>query len=111
MEGEANRVHQPTAINAVVHISFIVPSKILIFHILFWHRVDFFLCDVQSYHEFYTDLFPEAAGSEGPIYASQWMTGTNATSEKTLLDPSLSDKAKTFMYETKTIIQTIHCRA
>lgn len=42
----------------------------------------------QSYREFHADLFPETAGSESPIYASQWMTGTNATVEKILLDPS-----------------------
>ncbi len=42
----------------------------------------------QSYREFHADLFPETAGSEAPIYASQWMTGTNATVEKILLDPS-----------------------
>lgn len=67
MEGEANRVLQLTA-NAVVPISYIVPRK--------------------SYREFHADLFPETAGSESPIYASQWMTGTNATVEKILLDPS-----------------------
>jgi len=67
MDGEANRILQLTA-NAVIPVSYIVPRK--------------------SYREFHADLFPETSGYEAPIYASQWITGTNAAVEKILLDPS-----------------------
>jgi coronin-7 len=97
MEGEANRVLQLTA-NAVVPISYIVPRKVYTntdkpLTLEASHRtrntLELFLqLYAQSYREFHADLFPETAGSEAPIYASQWMTGTNATVEKILLDPS-----------------------
>lgn len=50
----------------------------MIFHFFFFP---------QSYHEFHADLFPETVGSEAPIYASQWMSGTDAQVEKISLDP------------------------
>jgi len=68
MDGEANRILQLTA-NAVIPVSYIVPRK--------------------SYREYHADLFPETRGSESPIYASQWINGTDATVEKISLDPSL----------------------
>ena len=69
MEGEVNRILQLTA-SAVVPISYIVPRK--------------------SYREFHADIFPETAGSDPPIYASQWITGTNGVVDKISLDPSKS---------------------
>lgn len=98
MEGEANRVLQLTA-NAVVPISYIVPRKVFHFHskgfpiilIILSRKINEhfrFVYQTQSYREFHADLFPETAGSEAPIYASQWMTGTNASVDKILLDPT-----------------------
>lgn len=68
MDGEVDRVLQLTA-NAVIPVSYIVPRK--------------------SYREFHADLFPETNGPEAPMYASQWMSGSDAAVEKILLDPSV----------------------
>lgn len=45
---------------------------------------------MKSYREFHADIFPETSGFEAPIYASQWVKGTDATVDKVSLDPNQS---------------------
>ena len=71
MDGEVNRVLQLTS-NALVPISYIVPRK--------------------SYREFHADLFPETAGPDPSIYASQWLGGSDEPPAKMSLDPANNSK-------------------
>ncbi|XP_063231894.1 coronin-7 [Bacillus rossius redtenbacheri] len=67
MQGEVNRVLQ-LASHCVVPITYQVPRK--------------------TYRDFHADLFPDTAGTEPQLSASQWYSGLNTAVPRISLDPT-----------------------